>query len=102
MNAYNVLDMKTLHLTKKKKWFDMSHPLTGSKHEEYRELKLYWVVRLAPFIDANEPFLVEAKNGYKKDVPVFQRICTHITVGKPNPLWTDTPNITCFILHYKR
>lgn len=32
--------MKTLHLTLKKKWFDMI--LSGEKKEEYREIKPYW------------------------------------------------------------
>lgn len=36
--------MKTLHLTLKKKWFDMI--ASGEKKEEYRELKPYWVRRL--------------------------------------------------------
>ncbi len=36
--------MKTLHLTLKKKWFDMI--LSGEKTEEYRETKPYWVARL--------------------------------------------------------
>lgn len=36
--------MKTLHLTLKKKWFDMI--ASGNKIEEYREIKPYWVSRL--------------------------------------------------------
>lgn len=32
--------MKTLHLTLKKKWFDMI--ASGEKQEEYREIKPYW------------------------------------------------------------
>jgi len=36
--------MKTLHLTLKKKWFDMIE--SGEKLEEYREIKPYWVQRL--------------------------------------------------------
>jgi hypothetical protein len=35
--------MKALHLTLKKKYFDMI--ASGEKKEEYRELKLYWVNR---------------------------------------------------------
>jgi len=37
-------ETKTLHLTLKKKWFDMI--ASGEKKEEYRELKPYWVERL--------------------------------------------------------
>ncbi len=36
--------MKVLHLTLKKKWFDMI--ASGEKKEEYRELKDYWGARL--------------------------------------------------------
>ncbi len=36
--------MKTLHLTLKKKWFDMI--ASGEKTEEYREIKSYWIQRL--------------------------------------------------------
>lgn len=36
--------MKTLHLTLKKKWFDMI--LSGKKKEEYREIKQYWNKRI--------------------------------------------------------
>lgn len=35
--------MKILHLTLKRKWFDMIS--LGGKTEEYREIKLYWVNR---------------------------------------------------------
>lgn len=37
-------DEKTLHLTLKKKWFDMI--ASGEKKEEYREIKPYWSQRL--------------------------------------------------------
>lgn len=36
--------MKTLHLTLKKKWFDLIS--SGEKTEEYREIKYYWATRL--------------------------------------------------------
>lgn len=38
------MEKKILHLTLKKKWFDMI--LSGVKKEEYREVKAYWVDRL--------------------------------------------------------
>lgn len=42
---------KTLHVTLKKKWFDLeSHPDPAiRKNEEYREIKPYWVTRLISF-----------------------------------------------------
>ena len=36
-----------LHLTLKKKWFDMI--LSGEKTEEYREIKPYWIKRLLEY-----------------------------------------------------
>jgi hypothetical protein len=33
-----------LYLTLKKKWFDLIS--SGEKHEEYREIKIYWLKRL--------------------------------------------------------
>lgn len=36
--------MKILHLTLKKKWFDLI--AAGEKREEYREIKTYWIDRL--------------------------------------------------------
>ena len=38
------MEMKTLHLNLKKKWFDMI--LSGEKTEEYRDIKLFWFLRL--------------------------------------------------------
>ena len=54
--------MKTLHLTLKKKWFDMI--AAGIKKEEYREIKTFWSRRL------NHKFThVCFSNGYGPDVP---------------------------------
>lgn len=39
-----IKENKVLHLTLKKKWFDMI--LSGEKKEEYREIKKYWFKRL--------------------------------------------------------
>lgn len=56
--------MKILHLTLKKKWFDMV--LSGVKKEEYRKIKPHWNSRLNKSFDA-----IEFKNGYQKDFPKF-------------------------------
>lgn len=53
--------MKILHLTLKKKWFDMI--LSGEKKEEYREFKAYWIKRL---VEVNHP---EESPGENKYVP---------------------------------
>lgn len=55
--------MNVLHLTLKKKWFDMI--TSGNKKEEYREMKPYWDIRLkGKAFDA-----VLFRNGYSKDSP---------------------------------
>lgn len=52
---------KILHLTLKKKWFDMIK--SGDKREEYRDIKPYWASRL---IDASWTIsLQESKNENK-------------------------------------
>ena len=56
--------MRILHLTLKKKWFDMIRD--GVKKEEYREMKPYWHKRLAKQYDA-----ITFRNGYAKDAPRF-------------------------------
>jgi hypothetical protein len=45
-------EIKTLHLTLKKKWFDMI--ASGEKKEEYREIKPYWTSRLVDELRASE------------------------------------------------
>lgn len=57
--------MKILHMTLKKKWFDMI--LSGEKTEEYREIKPYWTKRLSKKYD-----IVRFRNGYNKDSPWFE------------------------------
>jgi len=53
--------MKILHLTLKKKWFDMI--ASGEKKEEYREMKPYWHRRLmGKNYDA-----IQFRNGYSRD-----------------------------------
>jgi len=86
--------MKTLHLTLKKKWFDMIS--SGEKTEEYREIKDYWINRLTEDKSicqmGNSGFVVNDrkfdkvlfKNGYSKDAPTMIVECKGIetTTGK--------------------
>jgi len=104
---------KTLHLTLKKKWFDMV--ASGEKMEEYREIKQYWIIRMFnhnPFSIYNRRVahiedevvktilsnidyfvthrikkydLVEFKNGYSKAAPsiIFELRGIEIREGKP-------------------
>lgn len=59
--------MKILHLTLKKKWFDLI--ASGEKKEEYREPKPYWSKR---FIADGHIILydeIHFRNGYSKNAP---------------------------------
>jgi len=73
--------MKILHLTLKKKWFNMI--LSGDKPEEYREIKPYWTKRLSRtgidriFIPKDFD-VVSFTNGYGKDSPSFLIECKGI------------------------
>lgn len=57
---------RVLHLTLKKKWFDMI--ASGEKTEEYREIKPYWFQRLV--FDYKKPF--EYCTGYKWDDDLYR------------------------------
>ncbi len=54
--------MKVLHLTLKKKWFDLI--ASGKKEIEYREDKPYWRKRLLDGVDPKDFDIVRFKNGY--------------------------------------
>ena len=59
--------MKVLHLTLKKRWFDLI--ASGKKTEEYRECKTYWIKRLRGRVYDEIHF----RNGYRVDSP-FMRV----------------------------
>lgn len=64
-----VILMKILHLTLKKKWFDLI--ASGEKTREYRDDKPYWVRRLVDDCGYGRHFdIVRFKNGYG-DVPTM-------------------------------
>ncbi|HDI3137154.1 TPA: hypothetical protein PMB18_002144 [Vibrio cholerae] len=80
--------MTTLHLTLKKRWYDMIY--SGQKPEEYREIKPYWSRRLT---NGKKFDKVQFKNGYRKDSPSFTMELKEITTGmgvtKGEPLKTS-------------
>lgn len=83
---------RTLHLTLKKKWFDMIK--SGEKKEEYREIKDYWVKRLKEMsltrLEAFKHFdTVTFKNGYAKDAPEITLEFKGIEIGTAKPEWSD-------------
>jgi len=57
--------MRILHLTLKKKWFDMIS--TGEKREEYRHIKSYWNKRLM----GKDYDVIVFRNGYSKNSPTM-------------------------------
>lgn len=66
------MEKRILHLTLKKKWFDLIK--SGEKTVEYRTVKEYWTCRL---LDESSNVKVYDeiyfKNGYSKDCP-FMRV----------------------------
>ena len=103
----------TLHLTLKKKWFDMI--LAGIKKDEYREIKPYWEKRLFEKFN-NEPQnrslisdngfngyeRIIFKNGYSKNAPSFEIECLGIEIGEGNTEWGAEKGKQCFILKLGR
>lgn len=77
---------KILHLTLKKKWFDMI--ASGEKKEEYREIKPYWDARLYDKLKSIivQYDIVRFTNGYAKDCPTMDIECREIKfdIGEPN------------------
>ena len=83
-----------LHLTLKRKWFDMI--ASGVKTEEYREIKPYWERRFEKHYD-----VIEFRNGYGKHVPSMRCKLYHIEIDRGNPDW-GAPDCPVFILHIKK
>jgi hypothetical protein len=90
------LERKVLHLTLKKKWFDMI--LSGEKKEEYRELKRYWIQRLTNEFafeskDKDNMYkdidFVKFTNGYGRKSPSLLIECKGISIGAARPEWSD-------------
>lgn len=116
----NVLEgKKVLHLTLKKKWFDMI--ASGEKKEEYREIKMYWWTRLvecgecyrnlddsinnvlAPIsewkmIMSKSYDFICFKNGYSKNAPTLIVEFEGVEIGIPNPRWSDNWPENVFVI----
>lgn len=85
--------MRILHLTLKRRWFDMI--LSGEKTEEYREIKDYWTRRLASKLPI--PDRVRFRNGYRPDSRVIVCELKSIDVGHGRPEW-GAPEEVCYVL----
>lgn len=109
--------MKILHLTLKKKWFDMIY--SGEKKEEYREIKSYWIKRLidemfswdcATKKDIEQHYeacrngffkkfdRVIFKNGYSRNAPSVTVELKGIAIGLGMKSWGAEPDTEYFIL----
>ncbi len=89
--------MKVLHLTLKKKWFDMI--LSGEKKEEYRQDKKYWKNRFVKegywHSQTCKDFdVIVFKNGYAKDAPEMEVECLGMSLEDLTEMkegWFDIP-----------
>lgn len=91
--------MKTLHLTLKKKWFDMI--ASGEKKEEYREDKAYWRRRLLHrgiVADGKLFHEVQFRNGYRADSPKMRFNVKAIEPGEGRPEWGAVPGEWYFVI----
>lgn len=84
--------MRVLHLTLKKKWFDMI--ASGEKLEEYREIKPYWEKRLR----GQQYDAVKFRNGYRPDSPTVTVKLRGIYTGVGVRMWGATGIEPVFIL----
>lgn len=85
---------RILHLTLKRKWFEMV--ASGQKTEEYREIKGYWIKRLAAdWVKSDDgsmqpiaPFeVIRFKNGYQKSAPTIDVECNGLEIGYGKYEW---------------
>lgn len=111
--------MKTLRLNLKKEWYEMIE--SGTKKEEYRELKYYWSKRLLknfpvmwrvmmdmciengnfePMVDKElhpEYETVTFVYGYTKRTMEFK--LDVVTIGEGKPEWGAIPGQKYFVIH---
>jgi len=88
--------MSTLHLTLKKKWFDMI--ASGEKKEEYREVTDYWHSRLADGMDFLLFDRVRFVNGYGRNRPTIEAECVFVSQGEGKPEWGAEPGKDYFVI----
>lgn len=93
------MEAKTLHLTLKKKLFDMI--LSGEKLEEYREIKHYWKKRLLEDFEWShykEFDTITFKNGYASDAPEMIVELKGIQIGMGLKSWGAELGTEYFVL----
>lgn len=102
--------MKTLHLTLKKKWFDMIE--SGEKTEEYRDLKDYWYNRLMTYelwshnnvtprkryIDFKDFDFVSFRHGYSKYARTMKFKMNEIRITTGFSDWGASKGVEYFVI----
>jgi hypothetical protein len=90
--------MKILHLTLKKKWWDMI--ASGEKKEEYREIKEYWWKRLTKgqYSIFKQYDIVRFKNGYAIDAPSMDVEWLGTTIRQGVKQWGAEPDEQYFVI----
>jgi hypothetical protein len=108
--------MSTLHLTLKKKWYDLI--ASGEKKEEYRQIKDFWVKRFGSRIEWSMESYIPAdisdsngvgykiydfktvtfKNGYQSNAPTMVVEFKGINIGTAKPEWSDNWQGDVFII----
>lgn len=103
---------KVLHLSVKKQWFDMIS--AGEKTEEYREIKPYWIKRLATNCEVAYDVAAETYCGkvlYRPYTHVLLLMATarispriekeieSITIGKPKKVYAPTSGLVLSFYH---
>lgn len=99
--------MKVLHLTLKKKWFDMIDERI--KPEEYREINDFWIKRLTNHFKkfTADIYHVEWKNfdqvlfangGHFGNVPKIQFVIEDMEIREGNPEWGAEPGKKYFVI----
>ena len=87
-------ELKPLHLTLKRRWFDEIR--AGTKTQEYRERSPHWRRWFAPHVGRPLPWgEIHFRNGYEASSPWMRVKLTGLTEG-PDP-WQ--PGETLYILH---
>jgi hypothetical protein len=97
-NGYEAV--KVLHLTLKKKWFDMI--ASGEKKEEYREIKQYWFRRLSITGNFEDGFIkpdaILFRHGYAKNAAALLIECLGIEVDEGKLEWGAEPDKEYFVI----
>jgi len=86
-----VNNLSVLHLTLKKQWFDMI--ASGTKKEEYREMKPYWHKRLNKAYD-----VISFRNGYSKSAPTMLVELNNISTSLGIIEWGAPENERVYVL----